>query len=125
MQGVRPLSAPARAAVVVGVVVGVVGVVVGLAVLWAFDPMTAGFFPPCPIYALTGWSCPGCGSTRMAHALLHGELRAAWAHNPFVLTVGSAFLVKLVTPPLPDRVAVGVTVVVVVGAVVFGVARNL
>lgn len=41
--------------------------------------------PKCPWYALTGWKCPGCGSQRMIHALLHGDLAAAWTHNAFLL----------------------------------------
>jgi hypothetical protein len=28
-----------------------------------FDPATSGVFPPCPLRYLTGWYCPGCGSS--------------------------------------------------------------
>ena len=31
-------------------------------------------FPPCMFHALTGFSCPGCGSTRAVSALLRGDL---------------------------------------------------
>lgn len=35
-------------------------------------------FPRCPFYVFTGLYCPGCGSQRATHALLHGQvLRAA------------------------------------------------
>ncbi|MBG8555165.1 DUF2752 domain-containing protein [Hymenobacter guriensis] len=35
-------------------------------------------FPRCPVNWLTGWYCPGCGTQRALHALLHGQLvRAA------------------------------------------------
>ena len=30
---------------------------------------------------LTGFSCPGCGSQRAVHALLHGDLGSAFAYN--------------------------------------------
>jgi len=50
--------------------------------LRVFDPATSGIFPPCPIRYLTGLYCPGCGSLRAMHALLHGELARAWAMNP-------------------------------------------
>jgi hypothetical protein len=40
---------------------------------------TTGAGVPCPFLALTGWSCPFCGGTRMGSALLHGELSAAFA----------------------------------------------
>ncbi len=46
------------------------------------------FGPPCLIsHFAEGW-CPGCGMTRAAIALLHGDLGAAWSHNrlsPLVL----------------------------------------
>lgn len=42
-------------------------------------------FPPCPVFYLTGWYCPGCGSLRALHQLLHGNLQAAWAMNPLTI----------------------------------------
>ena len=51
---------------------------VGVVMLRFFDPATSGMFPPCPVHYLTGWYCPGCGSLRAIHQLLHGNLRAAW-----------------------------------------------
>ncbi len=55
------------------------------AVYAAFDPMQAQWMPKCPVYALTGWKCPGCGSQRMLHALLSGEAGEAFHCNPFLL----------------------------------------
>jgi hypothetical protein len=46
-----------------------------------FNPTTAGFFPVCPLYAMTGLACPGCGMTRGLHALLHGDIAAALGYN--------------------------------------------
>jgi Protein of unknown function (DUF2752) len=40
---------------------------------------------PCPFRAVTGWNCPFCGGTRMGDALLHGDIGAAFAHNPLAL----------------------------------------
>jgi hypothetical protein len=56
-----------------------------LVTLHFFDPATSGLFPPCPLRYLTGWYCPGCGSLRAIHQLLHGNLRAAWALNPLTI----------------------------------------
>jgi hypothetical protein len=36
----------------------------------------------CPLFQLTGWQCPLCGLQRAVHALLHGDLLAAWRYNP-------------------------------------------
>jgi uncharacterized membrane protein len=45
------------------------------------------FGPPCLIsHVAEGW-CPGCGMTRAAIALLHGDLASAWAFNRLSLVV--------------------------------------
>ena len=54
-------------------------------VLRAFNPATAWFFPPCPFRALTGYSCPGCGTLRALHELLNGHLAAAFRLNPLMM----------------------------------------
>lgn len=59
---------------------------VGATVLWHFDPHQAGNpLPPCPSLWLTGLFCPGCGTTRALHALLHGDLPGALAMNPLMV----------------------------------------
>ena len=58
---------------------------VALAVLYVFDPATSGIYPGCPFRALTGWLCPGCGTLRGLHELLHGNLAAAFRFNPLML----------------------------------------
>ncbi len=51
-----------------------------------FNPATgASFYLRCPFNALTGLYCPGCGSTRAAHQLLHGHFAAALALNPLLV----------------------------------------
>lgn len=54
--------------------------VAGIAVATALDvPL-----PPCPLRALTGIPCPGCGSARCIGALLDGDLIAAFSYNALV-----------------------------------------
>ncbi|HEY2146552.1 MAG TPA: DUF2752 domain-containing protein, partial [Pirellulales bacterium] len=50
-------------------------------VLYLFDPADGGY-PVCPFHALTGLHCPGCGTLRAMHELLHGRIAAALAMNP-------------------------------------------
>lgn len=64
---------------------------VGATYLFIFEPGKSGFFPACPFRALTGFSCPGCGSTRGLHRLLHGDVVGAFEFNP-LLVVALPFL---------------------------------
>lgn len=58
----------------------------GAVLLWHIDPHQAGNpLPPCPSRWLTGLFCPGCGSTRALHALLHADLGGALAMNPMLV----------------------------------------
>ncbi|MEV4337192.1 DUF2752 domain-containing protein [Streptomyces sp. NPDC049590] len=47
----------------------------------AVDPNQPGHYPVCPLYALTGLYCPGCGGLRSAHAFAHGDLLTALRAN--------------------------------------------
>lgn len=57
----------------------------GAAYLFFFEPGKTGFFPVCPFRAITGFTCPGCGSTRGLHRLLHGDVVAAFEFNPLLI----------------------------------------
>src|SRR5580658_4631138 len=106
----------------------------GVAVLFVFDPSTAGFFPVCTLHEMTGLQCPGCGGLRAVHQLSHGHLAAAWRLNPLVvalfpvvLWLGSREVVRtftgrewpgLVTRPLFIWLLAG-------GMILFGILRNV
>jgi len=99
-----------------------------------FDPATSGVFPPCPVRYLTGWYCPGCGSLRAIHQLLHGNLQAGWAMNPLAVILLPFLLYGLVSHVLLEirgrglpqtfLPAVWIRALCVV-IILFGVARNL
>ena len=63
--------------------VGLAGLAAGT-VLYTVDPYDGGY-PTCPMLATTGLYCPGCGSLRAAHDLLHGDLAGALARNPLAV----------------------------------------
>ncbi|MGH8818893.1 MAG: DUF2752 domain-containing protein [Achromobacter pestifer] len=50
--------------------------------------------PGCPLYALTGLYCPGCGSTRCLYSLVHFDWAGAMAMNP-LLVISLPFLVLM------------------------------
>lgn len=91
------------------VAAAVAALAVALALLFFFDPARSPFYPKCMFHALTGLQCPGCGSLRALHALLHGQVRRAFAFNPllFVVTLFGAYLVlrKKLKPNGPDPMA--------------------
>lgn len=57
-----------------------------------------GQFPTCPIYAFTDTYCPGCGSQRAIHHLLHLDILTAFRYNPLmVLTLPLLFYALFLT----------------------------
>ena len=88
----RPVAA---GAVWVGAlaVAGAVALALALAVTLAAAaapgllPAAGIILPPCPFKALTGLTCPGCGSVRAVQQLLHGDLMAALDLNPLAVVL--------------------------------------
>ena len=72
-----PLVTPATTAVAAA---GYLGAVV------AIDPFRPSAIA-CPIHVVTGGFCPGCGSTRAVHELLHGDVVGSLVCHPFVIPV--------------------------------------
>jgi len=71
----------------------------GVAVLlYFFNPVTSGFFPKCPSHLLTGLHCPGCGTTRCIHSLVHGEFILALRYN-FLTVLALPLLVLMAIFP--------------------------
>lgn len=61
-----------------------VALLVLAAVYFVFDPNVDGLFPRCGFFVLTGLKCPGCGSQRALHALLHGDVVGAFRLNMWI-----------------------------------------
>lgn len=58
---------------------------------------------PCLFHKFTGWDCPLCGGQRMVRALLHADLPAAFAYNPFLLCslpLFAIWLLRYIKPSL-------------------------
>ena len=118
---------------------GVMGAFVVLAMTGAvllrlFDPAQSLVFPPCPLHYFTGFYCPGCGSLRAIHALLHGDLRQAVAMNlltvillPFIgYGLASEIYRSFCARPLPGTMLPANWIRVLFAVIVlFGIARNI
>lgn len=111
----------------------VLGGVALLAALYFFaDARTATFFPACPLHAITGLYCPGCGSQRAFSSLLHGDVLAALRFNLlFVVAIPLLLYAALLT--VMNRFyslknlfySAGFAKAVLLIVVVFGISRNL
>ena len=72
-----------RRTLVIALVVAVL-LVLGF-IYYALDPTASAVFPRCTFLSLTGYKCPGCGSQRAIHALLHGDVVSAFRYNALLL----------------------------------------
>lgn len=70
-----------------GLVFVIILAAIALSVLFLYhiDPGQSSLLPPCLFHELTGLYCPGCGSLRALHELVHGNLAAAIRLNPLAI----------------------------------------
>ncbi len=68
-------------------------VTIVIIIYYAFNPLQSRFFPKCVFHAVTGYECPGCGTQRAIHSLLHGQLLNAIKYNLlFVVSLPYLFI---------------------------------
>ncbi len=80
----------------IGLGIAITIVVVGmLLVFYTLDPAEQPVFPRCPFLLLTGYECPGCGSQRAIHSLLHLDFRAAFRYNALMVVAIPYILVGI------------------------------
>src|SRR5262249_13310082 len=116
-------------ALALGCAAGTAGVL-----LYCAAPTEDSFYPRCLFHTLTGLHCPGCGTTRCLHALLHGDPIQALAYNvlavlalPFLLVwfarLGLAAVrnKRVRSRPVPARWIR----IIFIAIVVFWILRNL
>ncbi len=61
---------------------GLLIIIIVLAVLFfMLDPAKNVIFPKCAFHSLTGYYCPGCGSQRAIHSLLHLNFLGVISNN--------------------------------------------
>jgi hypothetical protein len=58
---------------------------IAVVIIYSFNPAQYGFYPRCALYETTGLLCPGCGSLRALHQLLHGHLAEAFRLNALLV----------------------------------------
>ena len=68
------------------------------AFLYFWNPSEISCFPRCPFLALTGYQCPGCGTLRGIHALLHFRIADALRCNLLMVASIPVILLLLIWP---------------------------
>ncbi len=68
------------------------------ALLYIYNPARTAFFPPCPFHYATGLYCPGCGSLRAMHSLLHLDIAGAFRMNA-LMVISIPFLLIIARRP--------------------------
>lgn len=102
---------------------GAIAAIVGICLLFVFNPETTSQYPRCPFYVLTGLKCPGCGTLRGLHALMHLRFADAWHFNPLMVVSIPLICVLLFSPKLCRNALVGKIVLTVILG--WWVVRNL
>lgn len=106
------------------------GVSVPLTVVALRDPNVPGHFPTCPIRAVFGIDCPGCGSLRALHDLAHGNVTGALDHNALLFVVLPLVLVEALRwvvgrPSMPWLMKRHTPMLVLAVVVAWTVVRNI
>ena len=61
---------------------GILALILLLVIFYFFgNPDNNGLFPECVFHSVTGLYCPGCGSQRAVHCLLHLDLKGVASNN--------------------------------------------
>lgn len=118
---------------VIFTIVIVVAALMAAAIYFNFDPASSGLFPRCVFYTLTGYKCPGCGTQRAIHSLLHGDVLAAWHYNaallvaiPVIALYGYAELRRESCPRMYARINSSVAITtIIVATLLWWILRNL
>ncbi|MBI3260293.1 MAG: DUF2752 domain-containing protein [Ignavibacteriae bacterium] len=110
------------------------GVLLFAVFLFLYNSKTMHFVPRCPFFWATGLYCPGCGTTRGFHRLLHGDIIGALHANilmtitvPYILHRFLSYLsVHLLGKKIPEIMLPPLWVKILVGfTLVFWVVRNI
>lgn len=104
-----------------------------IVILFLRDPALSRFYPICLFHSMTGLLCPGCGSSRAVHQLLHGHIATAFKCNAILVVsipiVAFLFLrhslYRRSRPPKPAPLRGVYLVVAALVLLLFAIFRNL
>ena len=86
------------------VAVGILSIII----LFCFNPEDVDWMPRCLFFSLTGLKCPGCGTLRGLHYMLHLKISDAWEMNPFMVVGLPLTGVLLLVPRWHKNAKIGI-----------------
>lgn len=120
--------------IVIGAAISLLLVAVAF-MFYLFDPEEMAVFPRCPFLLATGYECPGCGSQRAIHDMLHLDFKSAFSQNALILFLFPYLLFGFYLAffngkhrfPKWEKLLFGkwVAIFVVSGIMIYWVVRNL
>lgn len=77
--------------------------VTAFSAVFIFNPAKSKIFPPCLFKTITGFYCPGCGSLRAVHQLMHGHFIEAFRLNPLMVLFAVIMVVIFIVFLIPSE----------------------
>ena len=94
-----------------------------LVFLYFWNPSDIQAFPKCPFLALTGFKCPGCGTLRATHALLHFRLADAARLNLLLVVFIPVLACMCISRKFRSHVMLGRVLLTLI--IAWWIARNV
>jgi hypothetical protein len=91
--------------------------------VYLFDPVEVCVFPPCPVHWIFRVYCPGCGTLRAFHNMLHGRIAEGFRMNPGMIVLLPVLLCLLLKPEWAGKAWVAWAIFAFL--VLYCIARNL
>lgn len=76
-------------------------IVLSAIILYYFNPAGSQLYPSSPFRAITGLYCPGCGSLRAIHQMLHGHFLTALDLNPLMVLTAPYLIYSFISYTSP------------------------
>ena len=91
--------------------------------VYLFDPAEVCMFPPCPVHWAFRVYCPGCGTLRAVHYLLHGRIAEGFWMNSGMIALMPVLVWLLLKPEWADKAWVAWAIFAFL--LLYCIARNL
>lgn len=93
-----------------------------------------GFYLSCPIHTLFGVYCPGCGITRMLHAIITLDFYKAFRYNPLLFILFPFFVYLFIDMiikerknkrPILKKIPEIIWVILIIILIIYAILRNI